>query len=56
MTWLVRRTQARDAVLTWGVVAAPRADDQVHLHERHRVFLNQPDRETVGELLLLDGW
>ena len=37
-----------------GSAALPGPDDQVHLHQRHFVLLDDPDREAVGQLLFLN--
>ena len=49
-----RRRQARDAVLAARIVGASGHDDQIHLHDRHFVQLDDPDRQAIRELALLD--
>ena len=48
-----RGGKARQAELAGRVVPAARADDEVHLHERHLVVLDHPHRQPVGERPLL---
>jgi hypothetical protein len=48
------RRQARDPVLSRGIVGRSRHDDQVHLCDRNFVQLDDPDGQSVRQLTLLD--
>ena len=49
-----RRREARQAELARRIVAAAALDDEVDLHDRHLVRLDEPDRQPVRQLALLD--
>ena len=49
-----RRRQAGDAELAGRVVGAAARDDEVDLRDRHFVQLDDPDRQAVRELPLLN--
>ena len=46
--------QARHAVLAGRIVGGAAEHDEVDLRDRHFVQLDDPDRQAVGELPLLD--
>ena len=51
-----RGREARDAVLPGWIVRGAAEDDEVHLRDRNFVILDDPHRQAVGQLLLLNRW
>ena len=49
-----RRREARRAELAGWVVCSAREHDEIHLRDRDLVHLDDPDRQSVGQLQLLD--
>ena len=50
-----RGREAGEAVFAGRIVSGAAQDDEVHLRHRHFVQLDDPDRQTVAQLALLNG-